>query len=153
MKLKQKTSIKIFFNDRDKFDNSGYSPSSPFYYDNNKKVKGKFKDETAGVPIIEFVGLKRKMYSYIQENKNGGKTAKGVKKNIIKNDIKHTNYIETLFSNKELRHTMNTIQSKNHQLNSYKINKISLSCFDDKRYILPDGIHSYSYGHYAINPL
>ena len=90
------------------------------------------------------------MYSYIHEDFNGGKTAKGVKKNVIKNDINHNHYLETLFNNKELRHTMNTIQSKKHQLNSYKINKISLSCFDDKRYILSDGIQSYSYGHYAI---
>ena len=50
---------KDFLNNRDKFDNSGYSPYSPFYYNNNKKVIGKFKDETNGVPIIEFVGLKQ----------------------------------------------------------------------------------------------
>ena len=35
-----------------------------------------------------------------------------------------------------------------HELGSYEINKISLSCFDDKRYILKDGIKSYAYGHY-----
>ena len=28
--------------------------------------------------------------------------------------------------------------------------EISLSCFDDKRYILDDGIHSYVYGHCQI---
>ena len=39
---------------------------------------------------------------------------------------------------------------QNHQIKSYEINKVSLSCYDDKRYILEDGIHSYAYGHYAI---
>ena len=34
-----------------------------------KKVIGKFKDEAAGQPIIEFVGLKSKMYSYKTEKK------------------------------------------------------------------------------------
>ena len=34
---------------------------------------------------------------------------------------------------------MKTIRSNNHQLGSYELNKASLSCFDDKRYIL-DGI-------------
>ena len=40
---------------------------------------------------------------------------------------------------------------QNHQIKSYEINKVSLSCYDDKRYILEDGIHSYAYGHYLIN--
>ena len=38
------------------------------------------KDETAGVPVVEFVGLRSKMYSYIKDDGNGGKTAKGIKK-------------------------------------------------------------------------
>ena len=29
-------------------------------------------------------------------------------------------------------HSMNRIQSKNHGIGTYEINKISLSCFDDK---------------------
>ena len=70
---------------RDLFDNSDYYKSSKFFFDENKKVIGKFKDESAGQPIIEFVGLKSKMYSYKTENKSN-KTAKGVKKNIIKRD-------------------------------------------------------------------
>ena len=35
-----------------------------------------------------------------------------------------------------------------HQLGSYQLYEVSLSCFDDKRYILNDGITSYAYGHY-----
>ena len=45
---------------------------------------------------------------------------------------------------------MKTIRSINHQLGSYDLNKVSLSCFDDKRYISKDGINSLSYGHYTI---
>ena len=51
-----------FWNDKDKFDNSDYPKKSPCYDESNKKVIGKFKDEACGVPIIEFVGLKSKMY-------------------------------------------------------------------------------------------
>ena len=104
----------------------------------------------AGIPIVEFVGLRSKMYSYIKDNQKCGKTAKGIKKNIIKNEIKHENYKETLFNDKQMYHKMKTIRSNKHQLGSYDINKVSLSCFDDKRYILEDGIKSYAYGHYAI---
>ena len=90
------------------------------------------------------------MYSYIKNDQKGGKTAKGIKKNVIKNDIKPENYKDTLFNNKQMNHRFKTIRSKNHQLSSYEINKVSLSCFDDKRYILKDGIKSYAYGHYQI---
>ena len=54
-----------------------------------KKIIGKFKDEACGIPITEFIGLKSKMYSYILDYEKGGKTAKGIKKKIIKNNIKH----------------------------------------------------------------
>ena len=40
--------------------------------------------------------------------------------------------------------------SVEHQLGTYEINKISLSCFDDKRYIHDNGITSYAYSHYMI---
>ena len=45
---------------------------------------------------------------------------------------------------------MKTIRSQRHQLGSYEINKISLSYFDDKRYLHNNGIYSYPYGHYEI---
>ena len=34
---------------------------------------------------------------------------------------------------------MNRIQSKNHKIEIYEINKISLSCFDEKIYIQNNG--------------
>ena len=139
-----------FWNDKDRFDNSDYPENSPYFDKTNKKVIGKFKDEAAGIPITEFVGLRSKMYSYIKDNQKVGKTAKGIKKNIIKNNIKHEDYKNVLINNKQIHHTMKTIRSINHQLGSYELNKVSLSCFDDKRYIANDGINSFAYGHYAI---
>jgi len=90
------------------------------------------------------------MYSYIKDNQKGGKTAKGIKKSVIKNDITHENYKDILFNDKQIYHKMKTIRSQNHELGSYEINKVSLSCFDDKRYILDDGNTSYAYGHKNI---
>ena len=139
-----------FWNDKEKFDNSEYPVDSQYFDKTNKKVIGKFKDEVAGVPIREFVGLRSKMYSYMKDNQTGGKTAKGIKKNVIKKNITHENYKETLFNNKQMHHTMKTIRSNNHQLGSYELNEVSLSCFDDKRYIHNNGDTSYAYGHYNI---
>ena len=39
------------------------------------------------------------------------------------------------------------IQSKKHKLGTYEIDKKSLSCFDDKRYVLDDGIYTLAYFH------
>ena len=46
------------WNDKDRFDNSDYPESSQYFNKTNKKVIGKFKDEAAGIPITEFVGLR-----------------------------------------------------------------------------------------------
>ena len=43
---------------------------------------------------------------------------------------------------KIMRHKMKRIQSKLHRTGTYEVCKISLSCFDYKRYILGDGIDS-----------
>ena len=40
---------------------------------------------------------------------------------------------------------MKIIQSKKHKLGTYEIDKISLPCFDDKRYVLDDGIYMLAY--------
>ena len=137
-----------FWSDKDKFDNSDYDKESPFYNTANKKVIGKFKDEACGVPIVEFAGLRSKMYSYMKDDMNGGKTAKGIKKNVIKKDIKHEDYKNVLFNNKQIHHKTKTIRSEKHQLESLELNKISLSCFDDKRFIHQNGKTSYAYGYY-----
>ena len=140
---------KDFWNDKDMFDNSDY-PENSYYCNANKKVIGKFKDEACEVPIVEFIGLKSKMYSYVRGNEKGGKTAKGIKKNVIKNNIKLEDYKNVLLNNEQLHHKMKTIRSQKHQLGSYEINKVSLSFFDDKRYIHDNGISSFAYGHYKI---
>ena len=54
--------------DKDKINNSDYPENSPYHDKTNKKVIGKFKDEAASIPIVELVGLKSKMYSYIKND-------------------------------------------------------------------------------------
>ena len=44
----------------------------------------------------------------------------------------HNEYKDALLNNKCIRHSINTIQSKTHRIGTYDINKVSLSCFDDK---------------------
>ena len=135
---------------KDCWDNSDYPKDSPYYSTHNKKVIGKFKDEAEGVPITEFVGLRSKMYSYTKENGKGGMTAKGVKRYVIKNKLTHDNFKNVIKKKDRMRHKMNTIRSTKHVIGTYQIQKVTLSCFDDKRYLLDDGITSYAYGNMKI---
>ena len=113
------------------FDLSNFPKSSKYYCDENKKIVGKMKDEYGGKSVLKFVGLKSKMYSILDESNNEKITSKG-----HNGFIEFQEFYDTLFKKKILRHTMRGIKSKNHNLGTYKTNKISLSCFDDKRYIL-----------------
>ena len=40
---------------------------------------------------------------------------------------------------------MKRIQTKKHKMGTYEIDKISLSCLDDKRFALDDGVHTLAY--------
>ena len=46
---------------------------------------------------------------------------------------------------------MEKIQAKKHKIGTYEIDKISLSCFDDKRFVLDDGVHTLAYSHKDCN--
>ena len=96
------------------------------------------KDEKAGVTIEKFVGLKPKMYLHLADDNSEHKKAKGVNKNVLAT-ISHNEYKDVLLNKKCLRHSMNRIQSKDHRIETYEINKISLFCFDDKIYIQNNG--------------
>ena len=46
---------------------------------------------------------------------------------------------------------MKRIQAKKHKIGTYEIDKIYLSCFDDKRFVLDDGVHTLAYFHKNCN--
>ena len=96
--------------------------------------KGKINDE--------FVGLKSKIHSMKNVDGKESNTAKGVNFAAEFNEYKFI-----LFNKKVIRHKIRRIQSKKHKIATYEVNKISLLCFDDKRYIWDDSIHTLAYFH------
>merc|ERR1712224_1153092 len=61
------------------FDFSNYPQTHRNFDDKGNHLKpGVFKDEMAGVPIKEFIGLRSKMYSILVSNGGGKQTAKGI---------------------------------------------------------------------------
>ena len=99
----------------------------------NKKVISKMKDKFKGKIISEFVGLKSKLYSLVDGDGKENKKPKGVNKNVVKS-TRHKVFVDVLFNKKRMRHRMKRIQSKLHRIGTCDVCKISLSCFDDKRY-------------------
>ena len=89
-----------------------------------------------------FVGLNLKMYSMKNIDDKEFNTAKWVHIATQFNEFK-----DTLFNKKVVWHKMKRIQNKKHKIGTYEINKIWLSCFDDKRFVLDDGIHTLAYFH------
>ena len=62
----------------------------------------------------------------------------------------HEDYKNALLNEEQMRHKMRTTRSVKYNLQSFEINKVSLSCFDDKHYIHDNETSSYAYGHYKI---
>ena len=102
-----------------------------------------------GKLIEEFVGLRWKMYS-LKTKKEEMKKTKGVRKNVVKKDISHQDYVVCLFEVRKFMHTMQTIPPFKHQLYTIKQNKVSLSPYDDKQYLMDDGVSSLPYGHFSL---
>ena len=103
------------------------------------------KNEFEGKIVDEFIELKSKTYSIKHIDGKEFNTAKGID---IGTEFKE--FQDTLFDKKIIRCKMNRFQSKKHRLGTYDI-KISLSCFDDKRFVLSDGTHTLAYFHKGID--
>ena len=97
-----------------------------------------FQDEAGGKQIVEFVGLRAKLYSYKKLDGSEDKKCKGVSKNVTERSIQFDDYRECLFSRKEQHRNMNVIRSNCHEIYTEEINKIALPSDDDKRVIMAD---------------
>ena len=136
--------------DLDLYDTSDYPQDHPNYSAANCKIIGKFKDECNGVPPVEFVGLRAKMYSLLLPNGKSKSTAKGIKSSFAKRHVKHELYQKCLFEQCSTTASYYQIGSKNHQLSTNQIKKSALSPFDDKRWLLSNSSDTLAHGHYKI---
>ena len=69
-----------------------------------------------------------------------------VNRNVIAT-ASHKKYKDVFLNNKCLRNAMNRIQSKDHRIGTYEINKISLFYFDDKIYTQNNGRDGLNFGY------
>ena len=136
------------------FDFSNF-PESHMLHDPSKKlVPRAFKDECNAKFISELVGLWSKMYSLhfcdgLSDSWTESKVAKGVKAWVIRTSLAFDDYINCMKEYRMTEHSFKTIRSVSHDVHTYEQRKVTLSAFNDKRYLI-DNVHSVPYGHYRI---
>ena len=124
-------------------------PADHFLHDkSNKKVPLTMTDKLNGKILKEVVCLRSKLYSidYVGGTKQ---SAKGVQKS-VKKTPHHKLFKDCLLSQSTVRRKMIQLKSASHQIIVNSVNKVALSCYDDKRYILDDTVSSLAYGHYSL---
>ena len=109
------------------------------------------KDELGGDIITEVVALRPKAYSYVTNNFIEMNKAKGTKKCVVNKMLRFEDYKKCLFDNGKVLKSQYRFKSENHEVHTENINKIALSCDDDKRIVTSDRITSYPYGYILKN--
>ena len=85
------------------------------------------------------------MYSLSVEGEDV-KVAKGVKKSVINNELRFSNYLDCLLGEDSIEHSFKCIRSTKHSVHTLDMRKKTLSGFDDKRFLL-NAIDSVPYGY------
>ena len=70
-----------------RFDTSNYEVDRPLPIRKNKNVIGLMKDELGGKIMTEFASLRPTIYSYLMDDGDNAKKAKGIKKRVIKQKL------------------------------------------------------------------
>ena len=104
------------------------------------------KDELGGTILTEFVASRPKTYSYLTDDCEEDKKAKGTKKFVTKRRLKFSDYKYCLLNNEIILKSQQIFKSEKHDVYTEEVNKIALSSNDDKRLQTFDGITSYPYG-------
>ena len=112
----------------------------------NEKIPGFFKDELEGKMITEFVALRPKACSYLDDDCNEHKKSKGTKRCVRKQKTIFQDFKDCLFNNENVYRSQQRFKSYNHDVYTEEVNKIALSSNDDKRLQTLDRITKHPYG-------
>ena len=130
----------------ERFDTSNYEVNRPLPTGKNKKLIGLMKDELGGKILTEVVALRPKTYSYLTDDCEEDKKAKGTKKCVVKQRLKFNDYKDCPLNNQIVLKSQQRSKNERHDVYTEEINKIALSSNDDKRLQTFDRLTSYPYG-------
>ena len=107
------------------FDTSNYNKKDkiPLLIGKNKKVPGLFKDKLGGKIITEFVALRPKAYSYLDDDGNEHKKSKDTKRCVTKQKLMFQNFKDCLFNNKTVHRSQERFKSDHRQVYTEEVNK------------------------------
>jgi hypothetical protein len=138
-------------------DFSNYPTEHPLYNGSRRNEPGYWKDEGPGYDeVIGFAGSQAKAYSVRFRSASCGLNTpttrdvvkcKGVRRGA---SIKFEDHERCVLSMSQHRVAQHSILSKDHIIRTVSFEKRAFSCFDDKRYIMPCGIHTLAYGSVLI---
>ena len=135
---------------KDVMDYSNLPIDDPFYDKSKAKVPGYWKTETPNSTIVKCIAPKSKCY-VLRTKRNqrpGGEEIEKKCKGITKARVKRMNidsYTQCINSISVIKMEMAHVQVKNHNIQTVIQNKVCLSSFDDKRFLLTCGKHSRPY--------
>ena len=109
-----------------RFDTPNYEVGRPLPMGKNKKVIGLMKDELGEKIMTKFVGLRPKTYSYLMDDGNTDKKAKGIKKCVIKRKLKFQDYKNCLLNDKIILKSQQRFKSELHNVYTEKVNTVAL---------------------------
>jgi hypothetical protein len=113
----------------------------------NAKVLGKFKDELFGVPLLQFIALRPKMYSMVDDSGKEKARRKGIP-HIV--SLHHQDYQKAFIMGKgEDVSFLRIDHNKKFELQTVECAKRGLNACDDKSYYL-NAFECVRYGHYSI---
>ena len=116
---------------------------------NDKIVKQVKKELEAAESLGEQMRLQRLLEKAEGEElfKTDKKVCKGISRSVVKKTMTLEDW-ESALKGEVIRRDMVSFRSLNHEMFTIKQNKLALTCYDDKRFILDDGIHSRPHGHF-----
>lgn len=133
----------------DIMDFSNYKQDNPLFDSSSKNSLGKIKNELPHSDITEFVGLRAKCYALKTADEKVESRAKGVKR-YVKKKIAFETFKKCVSDVHEEVLPQRSIVSKNHQNMVQEQNKVSMSSFYAKRFLLCS-CHSTPYGSVMVD--
>ncbi|XP_011858376.1 PREDICTED: uncharacterized protein LOC105555932 [Vollenhovia emeryi] len=135
----------------ERFDTSDYAENNAYGMPRaNKSVPGLMKDENRGAIMVEFVGLRAKMYATRVLGQSDTKKVKGIKRNVVERTITFDDFTRTLRDMTEQSRSQFCVRSRLHEVYTVSETKLALSPHDDKRYVVSESCNTLPWGHYMV---
>lgn len=129
-------------------DTSNLAPTHPLYSAARAKQPGFWKCETGERPIASYVGLHAKLYSIEMADGGAPKQAAAGIPLSEREKLTHEAFTDVVSGGADVALTYAQAKSEDHILTTRDATRLALCAYDDKVYVLSDGVCTRPHGHY-----